>query len=96
MMPLPLKSSQQLSADCQEVEPIECQKNAKFFANYQTFVMDLISPWAQRAPLDRLEVQDGKVNYVTSRVSTHKQQPCKQSMNRTYSYIPAIFQKKKL
>jgi len=40
------------------------KKNPKFLPDYQTFMKDLTSQWAERVLADRLEVQDGKINYV--------------------------------
>ena len=70
-MPLPLKSDNAcLPNNCQLAVKrwnqlnARFKKNPKFFADYQTFMRDLTSQWAERVPADRLEVQDGRVNYV--------------------------------
>ena len=51
------------------------KKNPKFFADYQIFMKDLISQCAERVPEDRLEVQDGKVNYVPHTGVYHPKKP---------------------
>ena len=40
------------------------KKNPKFYADYQTLMKDIILQSAEEVPVDRLKVQDGKVNYV--------------------------------
>ena len=40
------------------------KKNPKFFEDYQILMKDLILQCAGEVPVDRLKVQDGKVNYV--------------------------------
>ena len=51
------------------------KKNPKFFADYQTFMKDLTSQWTERVPADRLEVQDGRVNYVPHTGVYHLKKP---------------------
>jgi len=70
-MPLPLKSdnvslpnNRQLAVKRWNQLNARFKKNPKFFTDYQTFMKDLISQCAERVPEDRLEVQNGKVNYV--------------------------------
>ena len=70
-MPLPLKSdnvslpnNRQLAVKRWKQLNARFKKNPKFFTDYQTFMKDLISQCAERVPEDRLEVQNGKVNYV--------------------------------
>ena len=40
------------------------KKNPKFYADYQTLMKDIVLQSAEEVPVDRLKVQDGKVNYV--------------------------------
>ena len=76
-MPLPLRSNNvSLSNNCQLAVKrwnqlnARFKKNPKFFADYQTFMKDLISQCAEKVPVDRLVVQDGKVNCVPLQEST--------------------------
>ena len=70
-MPLPLKSdnmclpnNRQLAVKRWNQLNTVFKKNPKFLPDYQTFMKDLTSQWAERVLADRLEVQDGKINYV--------------------------------
>ena len=70
-MPLPLKSdnvslpnNRQLAVKRWNQLNVRFKKNSKFFSDYQTFMKNLISECAERVPVDPLEVQDDKVNYV--------------------------------
>ena len=71
MMPLPLKSDSvclpndhQLAVKRWNQLNARFKKNPKFFADYQTFMKDIILQCAEEVPVDRLKVQHGKVNYV--------------------------------
>ncbi|XP_068707887.1 uncharacterized protein [Montipora foliosa] len=81
-MPLPLKTdnaclpnNRQLAVKRWNQLNARFKKNPKFFADYQTFMKDLTSQWAERVPTDRLEVQDGKVNYVPHAGVYHPKKP---------------------
>ena len=81
-MPLPLKSdnacrpnNRQLAVKRWNQLNARFKKNPKFFADYQTFMKDLTSQWAERVPTNRLEVQDGKVNYVPHTGVYHPKKP---------------------
>ena len=70
-MPLPLKSgsvclpnNRQLAVKRWNQLNDRFKKNPKSFADYQIFMKDLILQCAGEVPVDRLNVQDGKVNYV--------------------------------
>ena len=51
------------------------KKKPKFFTDYQTFIKDLTSQCAERVPVDRLEVQDSKVNYDPHTGVYHPKKP---------------------
>ena len=51
------------------------KKNPKFFTDYQAFMKDLTSQWAERVPAYCLEVQDGKVNYLPCTGIYHPKKP---------------------
>ncbi|XP_068691203.1 uncharacterized protein [Montipora foliosa] len=81
-MPLPLKSdnaclpnNRQLAVKRWNQLNARFKKNPKFFADYQTFMKDLTSQWAERVPADSLEVQDCKVNYVPHTGVYHPKKP---------------------
>ena len=81
-MPPPLKSdnvflpnNRQLAVKRWNQLNARFTKNPKFFADYQIFMKDLISQCAERVPEDRLEVQDGKVNYVPHTGVYHPKKP---------------------
>ena len=81
-MPLPLKSdnvsfpnNRQLAVKRWNQLKSRFKKNPKFFADYQIFMKDLISQCAERVPEDRLEVQDGKDNYVPHTGVYHPKKP---------------------
>ena len=81
-MPLSLKSdnaclpnNRQLAVKRWNQLNARFKKKPKFFADYQTFMKDLTSQWAERVPADRLEVQDGKVNYVPHTGVYHPKKP---------------------
>lgn len=81
-MPLPLKSdnvslpnNRQLAVKRWNQLNARFKKNPKFFADYQIFMKDLISQCAEKVPVDRLEVQDGKVNYVPHTGVYHPKKP---------------------
>ena len=80
-MPLPLKSdvsfsnNRQLAVKRWNQLKSRFKKNPKFFADYQISMKDLISQCAERVPDDRLEVQDGKVNYVPHTGVYHPRKP---------------------
>ena len=40
------------------------KKNPKFLEDYQVFMKDVIDLCAEKVPLDRLKVHDGRTNYV--------------------------------
>ena len=81
-MPLPLKSdnvllpnNRQLAVKRWNQLNARFKKNPKFFADYQTFMKDVISQCAERLPVDPLEVQDGNVNYVPHTGIYHPKKP---------------------
>ena len=81
-MPLPLKpdnacllNNRQLAVKRWNQLNARLKKNPKFFAGYQTFMKNLTSQCAERVPADRLEVQDGKVNYVPHTRVYHLKKP---------------------
>ena len=81
-MPLSLKSdnvsfpnNRQLAVKRWNQLKSRFKKNPKFFADYQIFMKVLISQCAERVPEDRLEVQDGKVNYVPYTGVYHPKKP---------------------
>ena len=81
-MPLPLKSNsvslpnnRNLAVKRWNQLNARSKKNSKFFTDYQTFMKDLISQCAERGPVDRLEVQHGKVNYVPHIGVYHPKKP---------------------
>ena len=81
-MPLPLKSDHvslpnnlQLTVKRWNQLNARFKKNPKFFADYQIFMKYLISQCAEKVPVDRLEVQDGKVNYVPHTGVYHPKKP---------------------
>ena len=81
-MPLPLKSDNvSFPNNCQLVVKTWNQlksrfkKNPKFFTDYQIFKKDLISQCAERVPEDRLEVRDGKINYIPHTGVYHPKKP---------------------
>ena len=70
-MPLPLKSdsvclpnNRQFAVKRWNQLNARFKKNPKFFADYQTFMKDIILQCAEEVPVNRLEDQDGIVNYV--------------------------------
>ena len=69
VMPLPLKSDSvclpnnlQLAVKRWNQLKARFNKNPKFFTDYQAFMKDIILQCAEEVPVDRLKVQDGKVN----------------------------------
>ena len=81
-MPLPLKSdgvclpnNRQLAVKRWNQLNATFKKNLKFFADYQTFRKDIILQCAEEVPVDRLKVQDGKVNYVPHTGVYHPKKP---------------------
>ena len=81
-MPLPLKSdnvslpnNRQLAVNRWNQLNARLKKNPKYFTDYQTFMKDIISQCAERVPVDRLEVQDGKANYVPHTGVYHLKKP---------------------
>ena len=81
-MPLPLKSdgvclpnNRQLAVKRWNQLNARFKKNPKFFADYQTFMKDIILQCAEEVPVDRLKVQDGKVNYVPHTGVYHPKKP---------------------
>ncbi|KAL9966153.1 hypothetical protein ACROYT_G024179 [Oculina patagonica] len=70
-MPLPLKMdkvslpyNRQLAVKRWHQLLARFKKNPKFLEDYQVFMKDVIDLCAERVPTDRLNVQDGRVNYV--------------------------------
>ena len=81
-MPLPLKSDNVCLANNRQLAVKRwnqlngrAKKNPKFFTDYQTFIKDLTSQYAERVPADRLEVQDSKVNYDPHTGVYHPKKP---------------------
>ena len=81
-MPLPLKSdhvsflnNRQLAVKRWNQLKSRFKKNPKFSSDYKIFMKDLISQCAERVPEYRLEVQDGKVNYVPHTGVYHPKKP---------------------
>ena len=81
-MPFPLKSdgvclpnNRQLAVKRWNQLNARFKKNPKFFADYQTFMKDIILQCAEEVPVDRLKVQDGKVNYVPHTGVYHPKKP---------------------
>ena len=70
-MPLPLKMdrvslpyNRQLAVKRWHQLLARFKKNPKFLEDYQVFMKDVIDLCAERVPTDRLNVQDGRINYV--------------------------------
>ena len=82
VMPLPLKSdsvclpnNRQLAVKRWNQLKARFKKNPKFFTDYQAFMKDIILQCAEEVPVDRLKVQDGKVNYVPHTGVYHPKKP---------------------
>ena len=82
VMPLPLNSdgvclpnNRQLAVKRWNQRNARFKKNPKFFADYQTFMKDIILQCAEDVPVDRLKAQDGKVNYVPHTGVYHPKKP---------------------
>ena len=81
-MSLPLKSdnvsfpnNRQLAVKRWNQLKSRFKKIPKFFTDYQIFMKDFISQCVERVPEDRLEVQDGKFNYVPHTGVYHPKKP---------------------
>ena len=81
-MPLPLKSNQlrlpynrQLVVKRWHQLLARFKRNPKFLEDYQAFMKEVIASCAERVPPDRLEVQDGMVNYVPHTGVYHPKKP---------------------
>ena len=82
VVPLPLKSdgvclpnNRQLAVKRWNQLNARFKKNPKFFADYQTFMKDIILQCAEEVPVDHLKAQDGKVNYVPHTGVYHPKKP---------------------
>ena len=82
VVPLPLKSdgvclpnNRQLAVKRWNQLNARFKKNPKFFADYQTFMKDIILQCAEQVTVDRLKVQDDKVNYVPHTGVCHPKKP---------------------
>ncbi|XP_038055409.1 uncharacterized protein LOC119727556 [Patiria miniata] len=83
-MPLPLKSdaatlpnNRQLAVKRWNQLSARFRKNVKFREDYREFMKDVIPKCAERVPLDQLEVDEGKVNYVPHTGVYHPKKPDK-------------------
>ena len=81
-MPLPLKSEEAYFPYNRHIAvkrwnqlKARFKKNPKFLADYTTFMKDVLDHCAERVPPDRLDVKDGKVNYVPHTGVYHPKKP---------------------
>ncbi|KAK3730393.1 hypothetical protein QZH41_015611, partial [Actinostola sp. cb2023] len=51
------------------------KKNPKFLQDYKTFMKDVVDLCAEKVPTERLDVRDGKVNYVPHTGVYHPKKP---------------------
>jgi hypothetical protein len=51
------------------------KKNSKFLSDYKVFMEDVLDNYAERVPLNRLDVEDGKINYVPHTGIYHPKKP---------------------
>ena len=83
-MPLPLKSdkislpyNRHIAVKRWNQLTARFKRNPKFLADYRTFMEDVLAHCAERVPSDRLDVKDGKVNYVPHTGIYHSKKPDK-------------------
>ena len=83
-MPLPLKSdkislpyNRHIAVKRWNQLTARFKRNPKFLADYRTFMEDVLAHCAERVPSDRLDVKDGKVNYVPHTGVYHPKKPDK-------------------
>ena len=81
-MPLPLKSdrlslpyNRQLAVKRWKQLLARFKKNPKFLLDYRAFMNDVIGLFAERVPPNRLDVRDGKINYVPHTGIYHPKKP---------------------
>ena len=51
------------------------KSNSKFLKDYKKFIEDVVKSCAEKVPTDRLNVRDGKVNYVPHTEVFHPRKP---------------------
>ena len=81
-MPLPLKSdtialpkNKPLAVKRWQQLLMRFKKNSKFLSDYKVFMEDVLDNYAERVPQNRLDVEDGKINYVPHTGIYHPKKP---------------------
>jgi hypothetical protein len=81
-MPLPLKSdrivlpnNRTLAVKRWQQLLMRFKRNPKFLSDYKVFMEDVLDHCAERVPANRLDVEDGKINYVPHTGIYHPRKP---------------------